>query len=138
MDPATQADMLNNMVGPSQGANGPSSWLLSLWAGDPSAGGVEANTTSCPGYARVSVAAADWAEATSGDPVKRTTDLVQFGDATDVWASTLTHWALIHPTTGDLGPSGQVARDQQIDVTAAGPGPAVRPEIYFDEATQES
>ena len=136
MDAASQAAALNNMLGPTQGSNGPSSWLLSLWEGDPSAGGTEASSSSCPGYARVSVAKADWSEASSSDPVKRTTDLVQFGDATDAWEPTLTHWALIHPTSGDLGPSAELG--EELDVTAAGPGPAVMPEIYFDESTEES
>lgn len=137
MDAATQAGLLNNMIGPTQGPHSPSSWLLSLWDGDPEAGGAEA-AADCPGYAPVSVAAADWAEATEADPVKRTTALVQFGDATDEWARTLTHWALIHPTTGALGPTGEFDREDYLDVTAAGPGPAVRPEIFFDENTEES
>ncbi|HET9501665.1 MAG TPA: hypothetical protein VFO98_15540, partial [Marmoricola sp.] len=93
MDTADQADALNDLIGPTQGPNGPATRLLALFDADPAAGGVEAGV-DCPGYARVSVAKADWDEATAADPVKRTTDLVQFPDVTGEWARTMTYWGL--------------------------------------------
>lgn len=147
MDPAAQADALNNMIGPTQGINGPVSWLLALYDGDPTGTGVEAAASDCPGYARVTVAKADWDEATEADPIKQTTDPVQFPDVPAdpdpevevAWGRTMTYWGLLDPVDPTiLRFSGQIARDQQLDITAAGTGPAVTPAIFFDEGTEES
>lgn len=79
----------------------PSSLDLALFFGDPSDGGTE--LTSTGGYARVTIAAADWTSGTDGSV---TAGPINFTDATAAWSDTATHWCLVEGT--DLAECGEL------------------------------
>lgn len=116
---------LDNDYGTTRGPNAADSHELALFAGDPLDGGTEIVGN---GYARVEILPADWAG--SADAQKSTISVAQFPDATDEWSETVTHFALIDGadsvTLWDSAPL-----DEPIDVTAAGPGPAVLPTVFY-------
>jgi hypothetical protein len=132
-DLAAQQAFLDNVYGSSAGSHSPSTWELALFAGDPVTDdtAVEADSTSCPGYARVTFAQSVWA-ATDSEGVKRLTSPRTLPSPTDEWALTLTHWALFsgsdHVTMWNAD-----ALLVPLDVTAAGAGPSVDPVVFLGD-----
>lgn len=145
-DVAAQNASLDNDYGATHGPNAPAVHYLALFSGDPmvdvaEGGGVEiasttdvddgagGTTTVANGYARVAVANdATWAAADGGR--KETVDPVQFADALAEWPATVTHFALLD-AGGVMWDCAPLA--DPVDVTGAGPGPAVVPAIFFDD-----
>jgi hypothetical protein len=139
-DVAAQNASLDNDYGATHGPNAPDSHELALFDADPTVDGVEladttevddgagGTTTVANGYARVTVTNdATWAAADGGR--KETVDPVQFADAVAAW-ETARYWALIDPVTGYVWDCAPLAAP--VDVSVAGPGPAVVPAIFFD------
>lgn len=89
----------------------PASLDLALFFGEPGNGGTE--LTSAGGYARVTIAAADWTSGTDGSV---TAGPIDFADATDAWSDTATFWCLVEGA--DLAEYG--ALTDPVEVTGAG------------------
>ena len=126
-DTAAMNASLDNDYGSTHGPNAPASHDLALFDGDPMLDGVELDSTSAPGYARVSIAAADWAAAADGQ--KALVAPVQLPDPTDAWLEA-THWALLDGSTmWDCGPL-----TEPLEVTgASSDGPLVSPVVFYDD-----
>lgn len=120
---------LDNDYGTTRGPNALASHDLALYDGDPREEGVE---ISGNGYARVTIAAADWAAAADG--YKSLSAAVTFPAPTDEWPLTVRYWALIG--AGSIWDSGPFA--EEIDVTAAAPaGPEVSISIFYNDAVPD-
>lgn len=113
--------LLDAGYGTTRAAGCPASHEYALFYGDPVNGGVE---ITGGGYARITVAAADWNAAADG---AKSTDYMQMAATTDEWSSEATHWGLIN--SGDLWDSGPLA--EPLVVTAAGAGPLVMATVRF-------
>jgi hypothetical protein len=128
-----QQAFLDDIYGSTSGAHSPANWELALFTGDilTSETAVEADSTTCPGYARVTFAQSLWLP-TGSDGVKRVSAAVAFPDATDEWVS-LTHWGLYdaadHVTLWNVEPLAV-----PLDVTAASTGPTISPAIFMADA----
>lgn len=131
-DVAAMNASLDNDYGTTAGPSSPSAHELALFVGDPLDDGVE---IAGGGYARVTVDPADWAPAVDGS--KATTSPVQFPDATAEWDEAPTHWALYSAddssTMWDCAPLTDL-----LEVTAAGPGPAVQIAVFYDDSVEEA
>ena len=125
-DVAAMNASLDNDYGTTAGPNAPASHDLALFDGDPMLDGVE---LSGNGYARVSVAPADWLASDAG--AKATAAPVQFADATGEW-SEASHFGLFYGGTETLGDCAPLT--EALEVTAAGPGPQVVPVVFNDDA----
>lgn len=126
MDIAAMNACLDAAYGPTAAAHCPTSHELALFYGDPRDAGTE--LTGDGGYARVTVAAADWDAAADGE---KPTAWKTFPAATAEWSDPATHWALI--ATGEvLWDSGPLV--EALEVTGAGPGPQVRAVVRFAES----
>lgn len=124
-----QEASLDNDYGTTRGPNALASHELALYDGDPREEGVE---ISGNGYARVTVAAADWALASDG--YKTLTTPVTFPAPTAEWPLTVRYWALLGG--GVMWDSGPFA--EEIDVTAASPaGPVVNISIFYNDAVPD-
>lgn len=129
-DVAAMNASLNNDYGVSTGPNAPASHECALFNGDPlideaDGGGVELNSTDCPGYARVLLSQAGWPAAVDGVKSR----LVTFPDATGEWSVGATHWALI--ATGEVfWDCGEIP--DPLEVTGAGDGPQVEVTVFYD------
>lgn len=137
---AAMRKSLDNDYGSDHGPNSPTSFELALFTGDPTidpgdGGGVELNSTDCPGYARVAIAHADFEPATV-DAVKDLTDLAQFPNATGPWDLTARYFVYFDATTDDMWEFGEL--DEEIEITVAGVGPAIATPIYYAEAVEET
>jgi hypothetical protein len=108
------------------------SWELELYDGDPKTDGAELDATTAPGYAPVTVAPADWADAADGE--KSLTVPAQYADATGAWTEP-SHLLLRRVSDGAAGPSIEFQAGAEWP-TAAGDGPAVQPTIHFDDAVE--
>ena len=115
MDIAAMNAILDFTFGIDAHPDAPTSHSLALYYGDPRDGGVE---ITGGGYARVTVAAADWNPAADG---QKATDQKQFPATTDAYSSSATHWGLLDGST--LWSSGEFV--DPIVVTGAGNGPLV-------------
>lgn len=130
-DLAAQQAALDNIYGSTAGSHSPATWQLALFTGDPTVDefAVEADSTTCPGYARVSFAQSAWSATDSGG-VKRLATPLAFPAATAEWTVTLTHWALLDGATmWNVEPLAV-----PLDVTAASSGPTIAPAIFFADA----
>jgi hypothetical protein len=136
-DTAAMNASLDNDYGATHGPNAPASHDLALFDGDPMViddetglpVGVELTGVDSPGYARVTIAAADWEPAADG--AKALTAPVQMPDATDAWTEA-THWGLFDGSTlWDCGPLTEA-----LEVTEAGTGPLVSPVVFYDESVE--
>lgn len=122
-DVAAMNASLDNDYGTTRGPNAAAEHALALFVGDPLVDGVE---VTGGGYARVTVAAADWSPAADGE--KSTTEPVAFPATTGEWPDSVTHFALIA--------AGEVMWDaaplaEELVVTGAGPGPVLNVTIFF-------
>lgn len=124
MDIAAMNALLDAGYGTTRAAGCPASHEYALFYGDPRDGGVE---ISGGGYARVTVAAADWNAAADGE---KSTVWLQMADSTDEWSSEATHWALLDGST--LWDSGPLV--EALNVTTAGDGPLVRATVRFADS----
>lgn len=132
-DIAAMNRSLDNDYGPTRGPNAAASHLLALFDGDPmvdvaEGGGEE---VSGNGYARVSIAPADWSPAANG--YKPMASPKVFPDTTAEWPNGASYWALIDGGDGvtmwDCGPLAE-----PLEITGPGPGPVVSISVFYDDA----
>lgn len=105
---------------------------LVLFFEDPSlaADPLDVELVSTGGYARVTIAASDWAAAANGQ--KTTTDWVQFPSTTAEWPEAATYfglWDTVESIWRDFGPFAS-----PLEVTGVGAGPLVSPSVFYDDA----
>lgn len=82
------------------------------------------------GYARVTIEPADWDAAADGR--KATTAPLQLPSTTTAWLDAATYFGLWDTTAlcwRDYGPLAE-----PLEVTGAGSGPLVQPEVFYDDA----
>lgn len=121
LDVAAQNASLDNDYGVNHGPGSPDSHDLALFTDHPAYGGVE---VTGPGYARVTVAAADWPDADGG--AKSVTKT--FPDPTDAWTDGA-YWVLFDVSTAwDYAPL-----TEPLNVTGPGAGPLVTITIYHPD-----
>lgn len=120
-DIAARNASLDNDYGPNRGPNAADSHQLALFDAD----GVELDSTSAPGYARVTVAPSAWPAAVDG--TKSTT--VTFPAPTGEWEPAVS-WQLV----GDDGHVWDTADlADPLLVTAASPvGPVVAVTVFYE------
>lgn len=123
MDLAAMNAILDFTFGADAHPDAPTSHELALFYGDPRDLGTELDGTG--GYARATVAAADWSPAADGQ--KSVSDWVAFPATSGEWSSEATHWALI--ASGDIWASGAFA--DPLVVTSAGDAPEVRVTVVW-------
>ena len=129
-DEAAMNRSLDNDYGDDHGPNSPASFLVALFVGDPmiaaiDGGGVEANSTDQPGYARVAISHSDFPAAADGLKTLQ----VAFPATTGEWSPSVTHWAILDASTLDMWDTGELS--EEFDVTGAGPSPVVECDIYY-------
>lgn len=115
---------LDNDYGTTAADDTPTTHDLALFNGDPMLDGVE---VTAGGYARRTIAQADWAAAAGG--AKQPSTSIQFPDATEAWGQ-ITHYAL-HGSDGNWWDCGPLTTS--IQVSGAGAGPLVLPVVYYDD-----
>lgn len=124
-DVAAMNASLDNDYGTTRGPNAAASHDLALFVGDPLTDGVE---VTGGGYARATIAAADWAPAADG--MKETTAPVALPNTTAEWPDAATHWALFAGTVmWDCGPL-----TEPLEVTGASAGPLVAVAVFYDDS----
>ena len=126
-DEAAMNASLDNDYGTTRGPNSPAAHELALFMGDPMTDGVEVTATNddgqATGYARATIAAADWQPAANGE---KSAGAVTFPAATAAYPSSVTHFALIAGgVTWDCAPLAE-----ELVVTGAGPGPVVQVTLF--------
>jgi hypothetical protein len=105
------------------------SWELALFDGDPMLDGVELTGN---GYARVTIAPADWAAAADGQ--KGLTVPAQFPAPTDAWTEA-DYFALFRVGDGAMGDNAPLT--EPLEVTgAAATGPLVSPVVFYDDSVE--
>ena len=120
---------LANDFGPTHGANSPTQFLLALYTGHPEFGGVELNSTDCPGYARPTINNTAFALVDGRFEVEVTP-----ANATGAWTQVADYAVLLNATTPTE--AWDYAPIQRVQVNAAGPlTPIVFTVFYSDDAT---
>lgn len=115
---------LDNSYGLTRGPHSASAHQLAFFLGDPIIDGVE---IAEPGYARITVTAAQWNDAVDGF---KSTVLLTFPATTGAWTDYPTHFALFDgDTMWDAAPLLE-----PLAVTAAGPGPQFTATVFFDDS----
>lgn len=128
---------LDNDYGATHGPNAPAGYDLALFSGDPmipaiEGGGVEADPTGYPGYARVPVAHSAFPAAADGMKAVSVLGPTPTGE----WADEITHWGLFWTGTNILADNGPFT--EALDITSAGAPPAINFAVYYDDSvTQE-
>ncbi len=130
MDVEAMNNILDSLLGPSQGEAMPATLRMEIWAGDPRLSGTAEVTY--PSYAAQTISTStSWAAAASGG-VKERDAVVSFpaptGEADDVG----THWAMFNPATDALYFVGLLG--DQLDISGAGPSPTIRPRVRAADA----
>lgn len=135
LDPAARLRSLQHDLGPTRDPDAPSSFTVELWVGDPTfAESYEMPATTtlddasvvANGYAAPTILSDDFA------PVDYTmTQRVQWPDATAEWPDEATHWLLRDTATGQAW--DYAVLDQELFVSAAGPGPAIDVTVFYDD-----
>lgn len=126
MDVAAMNAILDASFGTTRAAHCPSSHQLALFYGDPRDLGTELDATG--GYARTTVAAADWLAAADGE---KSTVTKTLATPTGEWSSEATHYALFDGS-GYLWDSGPLT--SALTVTGPGPAPQARITVRWADA----
>lgn len=126
-DTAAMDASLDNDYGLTRGPNAASSHSLAFFRGDPmTEDGVELDAGDCPGYARITVTAAQWLASADGF---KSTVLLTFPSTTGAWADFPTHAAMLDgDTMWDCVPLLE-----PLAVTSAGPGPRLTFTVFYDD-----
>lgn len=124
---ARRKSLLND-YGTDAAADAPASHDVALLAGDPMVAAVDGGGVEVTGggYARVTVAQADWTD----DGVETLSVTVTFPDSTGEWDEA-THWAL-YGADGLWWDCGELA--EPLVVTGAGDGPIVQIDLFYGDA----
>jgi hypothetical protein len=135
LDSTARFKSLQNDYGPTRGVNSPASFTVHLWVGDPDLpdsyempemteledGGIVPN-----GYAAPTILSDGFVVDDLG-----ITQRAQFPDALEEWPDTATHWLLRDSVTGEGWDYSLLSTE--LDVTAAGPGPAIDVTVFYDD-----
>lgn len=107
---AARNRLLDDCYGDGHAPGEPATHYLALFVGDPTAAGVELDTTNCPGYTRLPIANtnASWAGATNGS--KTTSADLTMAAATGPWSQQPDYMAIMDaPNGGNIGDTGPLA-----------------------------
>ena len=127
-----RAKSLANDFGPTRGVNSPTQFQVALYDESPEFGGVELDTTSCPGYARPTINNADFAADGETFVIE-----VLPASPTGAWTKTAKYAVLLN--AADTTEVWDFLPINQVRVSSAGPFPMpLRLVIYYNDSASPS